>query len=92
MLWEVEELQKISNFQPELVSQALGNLWKSYPELYKDVVLNAYLDEKINLSKAAELLLITRNELSQELRVKGVPQRNLSKIDVNTEVESIQEW
>jgi len=92
MLWEVEELQKISKIQPELVTQALNNLWKSNPELYKDIVINAYIDEKINLSKAAELLAMSRNKFSQELKVKGIPQRNLSQIDIKAEVQAIQEW
>jgi hypothetical protein len=41
MLWEVEELQKISELQPELVEDALKNLWKNKPELHRAVVVNA---------------------------------------------------
>ncbi len=56
MLWEVEELQKISEIQPELVEDALKNLWKNKPELYHAVVVNAYLDEKISLSEDGGVL------------------------------------
>jgi hypothetical protein len=42
-------------------------------------LINAYLDEKINLGKAAELLGVHRLELQNELREKGVPIRGLSK-------------
>lgn len=92
MLWEVEELKKISEIQPEVIEDALKGLWKSNPKLYKTVVINAYIDEKINIGKAAELLGISRLELERELRVKGVPVRHLSKEDVIAEVEAIKEW
>ena len=59
-------------------------------ELYK--LINAYLDEKINLGKAAELLGVHRLELQKELREKGIPIRGLSKEDVIAEVEAIREW
>jgi len=92
MLWEVEELQKISEIQPELVEDALKNLWKNKPELYHAVVVNAYLDEKISLSKAAELLGMTRTELEREFKEKGIPLRRLSAEDVAAEAEAITRW
>jgi predicted HTH domain antitoxin len=56
------------------------------------VIINAYLDEKINLGKAAELLGVHRLELEKELREKGVPIRGISKDDAIAEVEAIREW
>ena len=92
MLWEVEELKKISEIQPEAVENALKELWEKNPELHKTVVINAYIDEKINLSKAAELLSLTRIELEKELKIKGIPIRYPSKEDIVAEVEAIKEW
>ena len=56
------------------------------------MILNAYLDEMINLGKAAELLRVHRLELQRELREKDVPIRGLSKEDVIAEAEAIREW
>ena len=92
MLWEVEELQKLSDIQPEIVGRALSDLWKFHPELHRDVVTSAYLDEKINLSKAAELLRMDRRKLAEEFKVQGIPIRNLSKEDVLAEVEALRSW
>ncbi|MBF0289415.1 MAG: UPF0175 family protein [SAR324 cluster bacterium] len=92
MLWEVEELQKVSEVHPEVVKKALNELWKRNPDLHKEVVINAYLDEKINLGKAAERLNISRLELEQELKEKGIPVRHLCKEDIVAEVEAIKEW
>ena len=92
MEWEVEELHKLSKIQPDIVDTALKDLWQRNPTLYKSVVINAYLDEKINLGKAAELLGVDRLELQNELRAKGVPIRSLSKEDAVAEVEAIKEW
>ena len=92
MEWEVEELHKLSKIQPDIINSALKELWQRNPDLYKSIVINAYLDEKINLSKAAELLGVDRMELQTELRTKGVPIRFLSKEDVIAETEAIKEW
>ena len=54
------------------------------------MIINAYLDEKINLGKAAELLGAHRLELQNELREKGVPICGLSKEDMMAEVEAIR--
>jgi predicted HTH domain antitoxin len=92
MLWEVEELKKVSEINPEMVEEAMKYLWEKKPELYKAVVINAYLDEKINLTKASELLGISRLEFEKELKQKGVPIRHLSQKDIVAEVEAIEEW
>ena len=92
MEWEVEELCKLDKIQPEVLEAVLKELWQMKPALYKSVIINAYLDEKINLGKAAELLKVHRLELEKELREKGIPIRRLSKEDVMAEVEAIREW
>ena len=92
MEWEVEELCKLGKIQPEILEAALKELWQRKPALYKSVIINAYLDEKINLGKAAELLEVHRLELQNAFREKDVPIRRLSKEDVIAEVEAIREW
>ncbi len=92
MEWVIEELCKLGKIQPELLEVALEELWQMKPALYKSVVINAYLDEKINLGKAAELLGVHRLVLQKELIEKGVPIRGLSKEEVIAEVEAIKAW
>ena len=92
MEWEVEELYKLSKIQPDILEVVLKELWQRNPALYKSVIINAYLDEKINLVKAAELIGVHRLELQNELRAKGVPIRGISKEDAIAEVEAIREW
>jgi hypothetical protein len=48
MEWEVEELCKLGKIPPEILEVALKELWQKKPALYKSVIINAYLDEKIN--------------------------------------------
>ncbi len=92
MEWEIEELCKLGKNQPELLEVALEELWARKPALYKSVVINAYLDEKIYLGKAAELLGVHRLVLQKELIEKGVPIRGLSKDEVIAEVGAIKAW
>lgn len=47
---------------------------------------------KINLSKAAEFLGISRLKLEKELKAKGIPIRHLSQEDIVAEVEAIKGW
>jgi predicted HTH domain antitoxin len=75
--WAVEELVKLSEIQPEMVESALEQIWKVKPDIYKSVVISAYLDEKISLGKAAELLEITRIELQRDMEERGIPIRAL---------------
>lgn len=90
--WEMETFHKLSSVRPAFIMEALKELWKIRPELYKMIVINAYLDEKINLTKAAENLDMTRIEFEKELRERGIPVRTLSREDVIAEVEAITRW
>jgi predicted HTH domain antitoxin len=90
--WELRALQKVGSAEPELVTEALTELWKIKPALYTIIVVNAYLDEQLSLAKAAEMLNMTRREFEQELRVRGIPVRTLSQEDVRAEVQAITSW
>jgi predicted HTH domain antitoxin len=92
MSWAVEELVKLSEIQPEMVESALEQIWKVKPDIYKSVVIGAYLDEKISLGKAAELLEITRIELQRDMEERGIPIRVLLSRDVIAEVEALKKW
>ena len=92
MHWEVESLEKISSVDPGIVTKALIQLWQINPELHTIVVVNAYLDGKISLAKAAETLNMTRIEFEQELRTRGIPVRMLSPEDVRAEIQAITTW
>ncbi len=90
--WTVEELKKLSEIKPEIVESALQHLWKVEPDIYRSVVISAYIDEKISLSKAAELLGVTRIELEKDFKEKGIPVRSISKEDVAAEIEALKTW
>ncbi len=90
--WELQALQKVCSTEPELVTEALAELWKIKPALYTIVVVNAYLDEQISMAKAAEMLDMTRREFEHELRTRGIPVRTLSQEDVRAEVQAITSW
>jgi len=91
-MWAIEELKKLGEVQPEILNKLLDEIWKNNPEIYKSVVISAYVDGKINLSKAAELIGVSRIELQKELVEKGIPIRALSKEDVVAEVEALRLW
>ncbi len=83
---------EVGFFQGEISDSAYRYQREIDQQVRQVIGVNAYLDEKINLSKAAELLGVDRMELQTELRAKGVPIRFLSKEDVIAETEAIKEW
>lgn len=92
MTWVLDELRKIGEIQPEIINNLLSEIRRSNPNLYKSIVVGAYVDERISLSKAAELLGVTRIELQRELKEKGIPIRASSREDVMAEAEAVKLW
>lgn len=90
MRWELEQLCKLSGEQPEIVDRALNTLWEHEPVILRRVVIGAYLDQQIGLSKAAEILGLTRLELQRQFLQQGIPVRLLSADEVKAEVEVLR--
>ena len=92
MVWEIASLEKIGTVEPHVIVRALHDLWKIHPALHKNVVINAYLDGRISLAKAAEEVCMTRREFEEELRKRGIPVSQLTKEDAIAEVHAITSW
>ncbi len=90
MAWVIEELQKISEIKPETIGNILEDIKNRSPEIFKSLVISAYVDGKISIGKAAEMLDVTRIELQKEFKNKGVPLRVVCEEDVIAEVEAIR--
>lgn len=92
--WTYNQLIKVRQYRPELVDQVIEELLNRKAELRWLVVVGAYLDEEINLGKAAELLGLHRLELQEQFRAQGIPLR----IGVDTleeaqaEIAAITQW
>jgi predicted HTH domain antitoxin len=92
MLWKIEELNKISQSRAEEVECALNKLFDDNPNIKRAVVVNAYLDKKISLSKAAEELGLHRFELERQFESEGIPIRRISDDDLTAEVRAVIKW
>jgi len=77
-----------------MVDQALEEMLERQADLRCSVVIGAYLDEEINLSKAAELLGIHRLELQERFIAQGIPLRIGSDTveEARAEVTAIEDW
>lgn len=91
MRWELEQLCKLSEAQPDVADEALQVLWQHRPALLRRVVIGAYLDQQLSLGKAAELVGLTRDELQRQLVQEGIPVRTLSEEEVTAEVEALRQ-
>ena len=83
----IEQLQKIAQVDSKTVSELFRMLPKRAPELWRMLVVGAYLDDQINLSKAAEMLGKHSVELRREFLKQGVPVKigvqNIAEVDAD---------
>ena len=73
--WTFDYLTKLHKQQPKLVDTALQKMIESNPDIAWSLVVSAYLDEEINLGKAAELLGLHELELREQFLELGIPLR-----------------
>jgi predicted HTH domain antitoxin len=92
--WTLEQLFKLRRYQPEMVDQALEEMLEQRAELRWSLVVGAYLDEEINLGKAAELLGIHRLELQDRFIAQGIPLRlgPATIEEAKAELAAIKAW
>lgn len=90
MEWMIQGLEKLAEIKPESLEKISQDIKERRPEIFRSLVLIAYIDGKISLSKAAELLGLTRIELQKELKEQGIAIRTLSEDDVAAEVEMLR--
>ena len=90
MEWIIQGLQRLSDIKPEALQKIIGDIKNQRPEIFRSLIIIAYIDGKISLSKASELLGLTRIELETEFKARGVPIRLLSEDDVTAEVEMLR--
>ena len=92
--WVLEQLTRLHQQRPELVQVALERLLGENEELRWALVLGAYLDRRISLGKAAELLGMHELELRDRFLELGVPLRigPVDLADAKAEVEAARRW
>ncbi|NJF25208.1 UPF0175 family protein [Thermococcus sp. Bubb.Bath] len=84
-VWMLREFEKVAQLMPE---RALS-LIKEDKELFMEIVISAYLDGLISLGKAAEVLGVTREEVIEEFKHRGIPIRTPDRDDVASEVDMV---
>ncbi len=92
--WIVEQFMRLYRHRPELVQAALERLLGENAELRWALVLSAYLDRRINLGKAAELLGMHELELRERFLQLGIPLRldSTDLAEAQAEVEAMRRW
>ncbi|VAW35596.1 hypothetical protein MNBD_CHLOROFLEXI01-3335, partial [hydrothermal vent metagenome] len=92
--WTFSHLTKLHKQQPKLVAAALQEMIESNPDLAWSLVVSAYLDEEINLGKAAEMLNLHELELRDRFISLGIPLRigPADKSEARAEAEALNNW
>jgi predicted HTH domain antitoxin len=92
--WTFAQLTKLYKQQPKLVDRALQTMIASNPDLTWSLVVTAYLDEEINLGRAAELLDLHELELRERFVELGVPLRlgPADKAEARAEAQALASW
>ncbi len=92
--WQLDQVLKLRRNQPDLVDRALEDFFHEHNDLWRAVVVGAYLDREINLGKAAELLDIPRAELQKQFIAQGIPLRlgPQDLAEARAELDAIENW
>lgn len=92
--WTFAQLKKLHRQQPQLVDAAVQRMVESNPDLAWSLVVSAYLDEEINLGKAAEMLRMHELELRDRFIALGIPLRvgSLDKAEARAEAQALNTW
>ena len=92
--WTFAQLNKLYKQQPTLVDNALQTMVESNPDLAWSLVISAYLDEEINMGKAAEMLEMHELELRERFIELGIPLRlgPLNEAEARAEVQALNAW
>lgn len=92
--WTFNQLTKLRKQQPKLVANALQSMITGNAELAWSLVVSAYLDEEINLGKAAEMLDMHELELRERFIELGIPLRigPIDKAEARAEAQAINSW
>lgn len=77
-----------------MVANALQTMIESNPDLAWSLVVSAYLDEEINLGKAAEMLEMHELELRDRFNALGIPVRigPIDKVEAQAEAQALDSW
>lgn len=65
--WQLIQLRRLSNVDPERVETMLNTLWNSYPGLLADLAISAVDQEQLSVDACAKLLNIPTTEVDQRL-------------------------
>ena len=94
MSWAFAQLAKLQLQQPDMVDSVLERMLQADPDLRWTLVVGAYQDGTISLSKAAELLHLHSLELRERFIELGIPiQLGPQNMDeALAEAEAIEVW
>ena len=54
MEWIIQGLQRLSEIKPDALQKVMSDIKDQRPEIFRSLVVIAYIDGKISLSKASE--------------------------------------
>jgi predicted HTH domain antitoxin len=92
--WELEQLNQLYHYRPDLVNAALDRLMAQDAELRWAMIVTAYLNRQINLGKAAEMLGLHELELRARFIELGIPLRigSVDRAEAQAEIHAAQSW
>jgi hypothetical protein len=60
MMWQLKQLERLAQLEPDLVASALEDLLQSHKALRKKLVIGAYLEGEISLAKSPTQTVVTQ--------------------------------
>ena len=73
--WQLCQLQRLADSDPERAETALNTLWRTSPGLFEELAISAVDQEQLGVAEAAELLGCTGEQVVE--RIVAYRQRNV---------------
>mgnify|MGYP001562804948 FL=1 len=87
MMWQLAQLERLHEIEPDIVDNAINELFEKETSLKEKVIIGAYIDGDINFGKTAELMGVHPVKLREIFLSKGIP----VKIGVESKEEMLAE-
>lgn len=65
--WQLAQLQRMANGEPERVEQVLNTLWSNYPGLFEELAIAAIDQEMLTVDEGTKLLSFNEAEIEARL-------------------------
>ncbi len=84
--WQLAQLQRMANCEPEKVEGLLNTLWSSHPGLFDELAIAAIDQEMLTVDEGSKLLSLNESEIEERLLEYRQRSKNYETVVIHDEM------